>query len=84
MPGTASGTPVEPDDTFASGLQICYEVLLYLSSRMMKLKPGDVLEFITDDPDADAKIPPWCDLREYTLLDSQPLPNGRRRFLIRK
>ena len=73
-----------PQDTFASGLEICYEVLLYLSSRVNRLKQGDVLEFITSDPEAGNKIPGWCEMRGYTLLDTQTLPDGRQQFLIRK
>lgn len=73
-----------PHDTFASGLEICYEVLLYLSSRLARLEPGEILEFVTDDPDADDKIRSWCEERDHTLLDSQLQPDGRHRFLIRK
>lgn len=73
-----------PDDTFATGLPVCYELLLYLSSRLARLNAGETLEFITGDPESDDQIPPWCEARHYTLLDSQPLPDGRRRFLIRK
>ncbi len=73
-----------PDDSFATGLEICYEVLLYLSSRLARLKPGDVFEFTTSDPEAGDKIPPWCETRGYTLLSTQVLPDGRQRFLIRK
>jgi len=80
-----ASTPADaPHDTFASGLEICYEVLLYLSSRLSRLKPEEIFEFVTSDPDAGEKIPTWCDARGYTLLDNQPLPDGRQRFLIRK
>jgi TusA-related sulfurtransferase len=79
-----SGETPHSDDTFTSDIEICYEVLLYLSSRLARLKSGDTLEFITGDPTADEKIPPWCELRDYTLLDNQLLSDGRRRFLIRK
>lgn len=73
-----------PDDTFATGLPVCYEILLYLSSRMARLNPGETLEFITNDSEAEGKIPSWCEARDYALLDNQSLPDGRRRFLIRK
>jgi TusA-related sulfurtransferase len=73
-----------PKDSFATGLEICYEVLLYLSSRLARLAPGETLEFITSDPEADDKIPPWCEARGYTLLSTQRLANGRQAFLIRK
>jgi TusA-related sulfurtransferase len=80
-----SAAPSEsPNDTFATGLPVCYELLLYLSSRLARLSPGETLEFITDDPEADDQIPPWCEARNYTLLDSRSLPDGQRRFLIRK
>ncbi len=73
-----------PADTFASRLEICYEVLLYLSSRLARLRPGETLEFITTDPGAGEKIPSWCEMRGYTLLSSQVLPDGRHQFLIRR
>ena len=73
-----------PNDTFSSNLAVFFEVLLYLASRMAKLQPGEVLAFDTSDPGALDEIPPWCDLRGYTLLESDTLPEGRWRFLIRK
>jgi TusA-related sulfurtransferase len=73
-----------PQDTFVSGLDVCYEVLLYLSSRLARLKPGETLEFITSAARAEEKITDWCEMREYTLLVSELLPDGRRRFLIQK
>jgi len=33
-----------PADSFDSNLQVCYEILLYLSSRLARLKPGESLE----------------------------------------
>lgn len=73
-----------PADTFASNIEICYEILLYLSSRLAKLSPGDVFEFVTGDPEANDKIPAWCEARDYTLRSSHVLPDGRWRFLIQK
>ncbi|MCC7208016.1 MAG: sulfurtransferase TusA family protein [Anaerolineae bacterium] len=74
----------QPDDSFDSNLEICFEILLYLSSRMAKLEPGGVLAFVSGDPDAPDKIPTWCDERGFTLLGHQPEPDGRVRFLIRR
>jgi TusA-related sulfurtransferase len=76
--------PAQSEDSFDSNLEICYEILLYLSSRMAKLEPGGVLSFVSGDPEAPEKIPPWCDMRGYTLLDQQALAGGRTRFLIRR
>jgi TusA-related sulfurtransferase len=83
MPGLAGKQP-EAQDTFESNLEICYEVLLYLSSRLAKLKPGEMFEFITGDLSASEKIPEWCDQRGYSLLTSESLPDARLRFLIKK
>jgi TusA-related sulfurtransferase len=77
-------TKMDTEHTFASDLEICYEVLLYLSSRLARLKSGEVLEFITGDADAEDKITEWTDERDYPLLDVSTLPDGRHRFLIRK
>lgn len=74
--------PDQPEDSFDSNLEICFEVLLYLSSRLAKLEPGGVLAFVSGDPEAPEKIPPWCDARGFMLLDQQASSDGRIRFLI--
>lgn len=73
-------------DSFSSNLEICYEVLLYLSSRLAKLAPGQSLEFITSDPSAAEKIPDWCEQRGYMLLESHATADGdgRQRYVIAK
>jgi len=73
-----------PQDTFSTHLKVCYEVLLYLNSRLAKLHSGDVLEFVSDDPNAVDEIANWCDLRGYSLLSVDALPTAQWRFLIRK
>ena len=85
MPTGSSGQTIEsPQDAFSTGLDVCFEVLLYLSSRLARLKPGETLEFIARDPGAEDKLQSWCDVRGYTLQLSEPLPDGRHRFLIQK
>lgn len=76
--------PDQPDATFDSNMEICYEILLYLSSRLARLAPGDVFAFTSGDPEAPEKIPAWCEARGYTLLESTTLPDGRARFLLRR
>jgi len=71
-------------DTFHTKLEVCYEILLYLSSRMAKLAPGTVLEFISSDPEAGEKIAEWCEMRGHMLLDATLLDDGQQRFLIQK
>ncbi|PJF42327.1 MAG: hypothetical protein CUN50_04625 [Candidatus Thermofonsia Clade 1 bacterium] len=80
-----SPSPEPPiGETFASSLEICYEVLLYLSSRLARLKDGEALEYFSGDPSAEAKISAWCDARGYHLRACEPLPDGRWRFVIQK
>lgn len=71
-------------ETFASDLEICYEVLLYLSSRLARLQAGEALEYFSGDPSAEAKIRDWCDARAHTLLACEQQSNGRWRFVIQK
>ena len=75
---------ISADVSFATTLEICYEILLYLSSRMSKLASGEIFEFITNDPGASEKITAWCEVREFVLLADDMLPDGRHRFLIQK
>ena len=79
---SAQPSSLTPGSTFESNLEICYEVLLFLSSRLARLRPGEILEFITGDPDAHEKIPAWCEIRDYSLLESGYTADGRGRFLI--
>ncbi|MCS6871077.1 MAG: sulfurtransferase TusA family protein [Anaerolineae bacterium] len=78
--------PNEPSigETFGSSLEICYEVLLFLSSRIARLKAGEAFEYISGDPDAEMKIKDWCDARAYKLTLCERLPDGRWRFVIEK
>ncbi len=74
----------EAQDSFDSNLPVCYEVLLYLASRMHKLEPGETLEFITGDTSAANRIAEWCDMRGYTLLTHDKAQDGRLRFVLQK
>jgi len=71
-------------DSFTSGLEVCFEILLYLNSRMRHLAPGQCFEFITTDSQARDRVADWCDLRGYTLLTAEPTPENGWRLLIQK
>jgi len=75
---------MEPADTFSTRLEVCYEVLLFLASRMQKLAAGQILEFISCDPDAEPEISAWVALHNYELVQIEPLADGQTRFLIRR
>ena len=77
-------TVIDSADSFDSNLQICYEILLYLSSRLARLQPGAVMEFISGDLEAGEKVASWCEMRGFTLLESGLASDGRLRFLIQK
>jgi TusA-related sulfurtransferase len=81
---SADSAPSGSGGTFASDLEICYEVLLYLSSRLRQVAPGQTLEFVSGDPQAEEKVCAWIEQREYVLLDHSRLPDGRWRFLIQR
>jgi len=72
-------------NSFASDMLACYEIRLYLSSRLAKLAEGEPFEFLTSDPDAPDAIPEWCDQRGFTLLNvesAESRTDGRTRFVI--
>ena len=71
-----------PVESFESNLAVCYEVLLYLSGRLMRLPVGVPFTFTTSDRDAVDAIPAWCDTRGYSLLSADQQPDGRWTFVI--
>ena len=75
---------IQPKDTFSTNLEVCYEVLLYLASQMQSLNKGDVLEFISSDPQAGDRISEWVVIRNYELITMETLADGQTRFLIRR
>ena len=74
----------EAQNSFDSNLPVCYEILLYLASRMAKLEPGQTLEFITSDASAAESVPEWCEMRGYKLQTLETLTDQRLRFLLAK
>jgi TusA-related sulfurtransferase len=51
---------------------------------MSRLAEGEVLEFISPDPQAERELYEWTALRGYDLLDVQRLDDQQTRFLIRR
>jgi len=75
---------IQPADSFSTGLEVCTEVMLFLASRMQKLAPGEVFEFISSDPNAANELIPWIEMRGFELLDFQEIADHQIRFLIRR
>jgi TusA-related sulfurtransferase len=77
--------PLNPANSFATDMLVCYEIRLYLSSRLAKLAEGEPFEFLTTDPDAFEAVPEWCDQRGFTLLTAESAESrtdGHARFVI--
>ena len=77
--------PIRLANSFATDMLVCYEIRLYLSSRLAKMAVGESFEFLTTDPDAPVAIPEWCEQRGYTLISSELAANrsdGRSRFVV--
>lgn len=75
---------VQPNQQFSSKLPVCYELKLYLGFQLNRLAAGEIMEFISDDPAAEAEILPWLDLRGDELIEMQHLGDNQARFLIRR
>lgn len=75
---------LQADDQWATDLAVCFEVKLYLASLMHKLKPGEILAFISSDPQAEDELSEWVSLRGYDLLMIEQLDDKRTRFLIQR
>ena len=69
-------------ESFESNFAVCYEVLLFLSGRVMRLPAGVPFTFTTSDHAAVDAIPPWCEARGYSLLSADQQPDGRWTFVI--
>ena len=77
--------PISLANSFATDMLVCYEIRLYLSSRLAKLPVGEPFEFLTTDRDAPVAVPEWCDQRGYTLISierAESRSDGRSRFVI--
>lgn len=71
-------------DSFSSDLPVCYEIKLYLNSLMQSLAEGEVLEFISPDPEAEKELLDWAALRDYDIISKEQLDSQQTRFLIRR
>lgn len=75
---------IQPTEIFETRLEVCYEVMLYLAARLQKLAAGEVLAFVSSDPNARHVIPSWADERGFEVIDIQELELDQTRFLIRR
>ena len=53
-----------------SGETGCGQLVVELSLRVNRMKPGDRLEVIARDPGAPADLPAWCRMTGHTLVSA--------------
>lgn len=58
----------------------CGQLVFELHLRMKKLKPGETLEIIANDPGAPTDMPAWCRMTGHTLVSADhPVYRIRRK-----
>jgi tRNA 2-thiouridine synthesizing protein A len=62
----------------------CPLPVLFAARTMLRLRPGDRLELLGDDPAMREDVPAWCEHAGHRLLAVTDEEGGRLRFLIAK
>ena len=62
----------------------CPIPVLLAAREMQRLRPGDLLEVLGDDPGILEDIPAWCDQAGHLLLEMVEEEEGRIRSLVQK
>lgn len=63
---------------------LCPLPILLAAREMRKLKPGDRLEIVGDDPGIHEDMPIWCERAGHRLLEMREEEGGRIRSLVEK
>jgi tRNA 2-thiouridine synthesizing protein A len=63
---------------------LCPLPILLSAREMRKLKPGDLLEVVGDDPGIREDMPVWCERAGHRLLEMTEEEGGRLRSLVEK
>ncbi|MBI5167338.1 MAG: sulfurtransferase TusA family protein [candidate division NC10 bacterium] len=61
----------------------CPFPLIKIKERMGKLRPGQILEVLVDDPLAKTDVPGWCELMGHKVLKVEEA-EGILKFYIKK
>jgi TusA-related sulfurtransferase len=62
----------------------CPLPILLAAREMQKLRPGELLEVVGDDPGIREDMPAWCDRAGHRLLEMADEAEGRIRSLVEK
>jgi tRNA 2-thiouridine synthesizing protein A len=63
---------------------LCPLPILLSAREMRKLKPGDLLEVVGDDPGIRDDLPIWCERAGHRLLEMKDEEGRRIRSLVEK
>ena len=63
---------------------LCPLPILLAAREMRKLRPGDLLEVVGDDPGIREDMPVWCERAGHRLLEMAEEEPGRLRSLVEK
>lgn len=74
----------EVDDTLDCMGLYCPEPLFQTREAIDKLKPGEVLEVLSDDPAAEEDLKRFAKRTGHTLVRYEKYEDGAQRFLIRR
>ncbi|NHI89907.1 MAG: sulfurtransferase TusA family protein [Candidatus Thorarchaeota archaeon] len=75
---------MEPAESLDCVGLFCPQPLFQTREAIDRLKPGEVLEMISDDPAAEEDIKRFAKRTGNILLSFERLEDGVQRFLIRK
>lgn len=62
----------------------CPVPILLAAREMQKLRPGDLLEVVGDDPAIREDMPEWCSRAGHRLVERVDEEGGRIRSLVEK
>jgi tRNA 2-thiouridine synthesizing protein A len=74
-----AGLP-EPQAVLDGGDRRCGELILALRAAIARLRAGEVLKLVCDDPGAREDLPAWCRMTGHRLLAG----DGRTFYIARK
>ena len=77
--GSPAPKAPKADERFDAGDMSCGDLVLALRTRLVGMRPGQVLEVVASDPSASADLPAWCGLTRHELLQA-----AAPRFWIRR
>lgn len=75
---------MEPTESLDCVGLFCPQPLFQTREAIDRLKPGDILEMLSDDPAAEEDIKRFAKRTGNTLLSFERLEDGVQRFLIKK